>query len=216
MLYKSFSVEPIQRKQIHKEMSTNKSTEEQLGLVPAYMVWYNNQTDEYKNAVDWQNVMRLDYGHCIEVLYLKEHSVKLDEITKMAQDSKDINDSLRKEASEEINKIINDHAKKESSIIPEEKDTPVEGSLKKLCTRMVNDRYFVDGNPEKDFKRSSVGADDYRSTLLLGMEYGSSWQKDQDRTLIQELLYVLKLRDNGLVKMVSEVITKAENSLGTK
>lgn len=81
---------------------------------------------------------------------------------------------------------------------------------------MVNDRYFVDGNPEKDFKRSSVGADDYRSTLLLGMEYGSSWQKEQDRTLIQELLYVLKLRDNGLVKMVSEVITKAENSLGTK
>lgn len=55
-----------------KEHSVKEEPSTKSDLREKALAWWNDQSMEYKDSIDWPQVMGLDYGHCIEVLFSKE------------------------------------------------------------------------------------------------------------------------------------------------
>lgn len=109
----------------------------------------------------------------------------------------------------------------------EEQDVclPISETLDQKCLRTFNNMYFVDGDPDKYFIRSTIGAHEFKYALKLGSDIGSEWQKGKDKALIQSLLDALEsFNESGFIwkdftpefkKEVRSAITKANQFLNS-
>lgn len=123
---------------------------------------------------------------------------------------------------------LQEHEVKEEVLNPEiglteqpEVSLPVSETMDQKCLRTFNNRYFVDGDPDKDFIRSTIGSHEFKYALKLGSDIGSEWQKGKDKVLIQGLLDALS--DIGydlkgaafLSSKLESAITKANEFLNS-